>query len=77
MILTVAPEDYEFVPVWRLDKEKFLKVSSILPKDTKKELGEFLKRNVDLFPWKLEDILGINLDIITYELNVEHMKKLV
>lgn len=41
--------DYEMESVGTLNEEKFLKISSILPIDAKKELIEFLKRNVDLF----------------------------
>lgn len=32
---------------------------------------------VNLFAWKPQDMLDINHDIIAYELNVDHTKKLI
>lgn len=41
----------------------------------KEKMIEFLKRNANMFSWKLENIPRINLDIITYELNLDYTKK--
>lgn len=45
----MALKNYEFIPIGMLEEEKFLKISSIPPTNTKKELVEVLKRNIDLF----------------------------
>lgn len=36
---------------------------------------EFLKINADSFVWKLEDMLGINLDVIMHKLHLDYTKK--
>lgn len=58
-----------------MDMEIFLKINSILSVEVKEKLFEFLKRNMDLFAWKLEDMTGINVDIIVHELDMDHTKK--
>lgn len=75
-ILTMGHENYEIDLVGTVDKEKFIKVNFILPIDANEELVEFLKRNTFLFAQRLEDMPGINVDIITHKLIVNHMKKL-
>ena len=43
----------------------------------KDELVKFLKKNLDIFAWHHEDMLGIDGDVIEHHLNVDPMKKLV
>ena len=43
----------------------------------KDELVKFLKKNLDIFAWRHEDMLGIDGDVIEHHLNVDPMKKLV
>lgn len=70
-------KDYEVIHVWTFEDDKFLRISSKLLIDAKKELVKFLKRNVDLFAWKPKDMPSISPNIIAHELNVDYMKKLV
>lgn len=58
-------EDYEIVPM-EIEDGNFLKISCILPTDSKENLFEFLKKNVDLLAWKPKDMSGINPNIISH-----------
>lgn len=76
-ILTIGLKDYETVHMGARDEGKNSKINSKLSTNDKEDWIEFLKRNVKLFAWKLEEMLGINPNIITYEIKMDYMKKLV
>ena len=50
--------------------ERHTRVGVDLEEKTKKDLVQFLKKNVDVFAWSHEDMPGINPSVITYRLNV-------
>ena len=52
------------------DAEKFFQVGAKLPPQEKKELVEFLKRNIDMFAWDACDAPGIDPDFICHHLNI-------
>lgn len=71
----VAPEDYETILVGDLGEDKSLISSSKLSVEMRDSLIEFLKNNVDLFTWKLEDMLSVNPSIKSHELNIDNTKQ--
>ena len=52
------------------DSEKFFKVETQLPPQEKKELIEFLRRNVDMFARNAYEALGVDSSFICHHLNV-------
>ena len=52
------------------DIEKYTRVGAELEENTKKDLVQFLKKNVDVFAWSHEDMPGIDPRVITHRLNV-------
>ena len=61
----------EMEPIQLDDQPKHLAyIESKLAEDVKDLLIHFLKQNVEVFAWKLEDMGGIDSAVITYKLNV-------
>ena len=56
---------------------KTTQVGTSLNPQTKEEIINFLKDNLDVFAWSHEDMLGIPANIIQHHLNVDPKKKLV
>ena len=54
----------------RDDPEKFFQVESQLPHQEREELVEFLKRNINVFPWNTYEAPGVDPDFICHHLNV-------
>ena len=52
------------------DPEKFFQVGAQLPQQERKELVEFLKRNIDVFAWNTYEAPGVDPDFICHHLNV-------
>ena len=52
------------------DPEKFFKIRSQLPHQEREELIEFLKRNIDVFPWNAYEAPGIDPEFICHHLKV-------
>ena len=50
--------------------ERCTRVGADLEGKIKEDLVQFLKKNIDVFAWSHEDMLGINPSIITHFLNV-------
>ena len=75
-------EVLEDVPLDESNLEKFTRIETSMKKK-KQDLIQFLKKSMDVFTWSHEDMLGINLSVITYCLNVSlshkpvHQKKRV
>ena len=57
------------------DSSKTTKVGKELQNSLKDKLVKLLKRNLDVFAWSHEDMLGIDERVIEHCLNVDPMKK--
>ena len=70
-------EALETVELVEGEPTKVKNVGENLSPDMKKGIVEFLKRNLDVFAWSHEDMLGILENVIQHRLNVDPRKKLV
>ena len=52
------------------DIDKYFQVGIQLPIEDKKQLVDFLKGNVDVFPWNAYEAPGVDLEFICHHLNV-------
>ena len=70
--LDIRPTPSEELELVQLDDqpEHLAYIGSKLAKDVKDLLIRFLKKNVEVFAWKQEDIGGIDPAVITHNLNV-------
>ena len=50
--------------------ERCTRVGVDLERKIKEDLVQFLKKNIDVFAWNHEDMLGIDPSVITHRLNV-------
>ena len=50
--------------------ERCTRVGADLEEKIKKDLVQFLKKNIDVFAWSHEDMPGIDPSVITHHLNV-------
>ena len=50
--------------------ERCIRVGVDLERKIKEDLVQFLKKNIDVFAWNHEDMLGIDPSVITHRLNV-------
>ena len=50
--------------------ERFTRVGADLEEKNKKDLIQFLKKNIDVFAWNHKDMPGIDPSVITHHLNV-------
>ena len=57
------------------DPTKTIQVGTSLSPQTKKEIGNFPKDNLDVFAWSHEDMPSIPVSIIQHHLNVDSEKK--
>ena len=69
-IVAKPTEVLENIPLDESDLKKYTRVGAELEENTKKDLVQFLKENVDVFAWSHEDMPGINPGVITHRLNV-------
>ena len=70
-------KDLEDVKLVEGDPSKVTKVGKGLDPPMKEEIVEFLKKNLDIFAWTHEDMVGIDNRVIEHRLNVDPIKKLV
>ena len=70
-------EKLETIELAEGDPMKTTQVGTSLNPQTKEEIINFLKDNLDVFAWSHEDMLGIPANIIQHHLNVDPKKKLV
>ena len=68
-------EKLETIELVEEDPTKTTQVGTSLNLQTKKEIINFLRSNLDLFAWSHEDMPGIPADIIQHCLNVDPKKK--
>ena len=57
--------------------ERFTKIGASMEEKTKQDLVQFLRKSIDVFAWIHEDMLGIDLSVITHRLNVYPSSKLI
>ena len=63
-------EALENTPLDESNLERYTRVGTDLEEKTKKDLVQFLKKNIDVFAWSHEDMPGIYPSVITHRLNV-------
>lgn len=68
-------EDMESVELMEGDPSKTTNVGGELNPSLKKEMVEFLKKNMDIFTLIHKDMLGIDDSVIEHHLNVDPTKK--
>ena len=68
-------KDLQYVKLVEGDPSKVTKVRGGLEPPMKEEIVEFLKKNLDIFAWTHEDMLGIDNRVIEHRLNVDPTKK--
>ena len=69
-IVAEPTEAFENTPLDESNLERHTKVGADLEEKTKKDLVQFLKKNIDVFAWSHEDMPGIYPSVITHRLNV-------
>ena len=69
-IVAEPTEVLENITLDESDIEKYTRVGAELEENTKKDLVQFLKKNVDVFAWSHKDMPGIDPRVITHRLNV-------
>ena len=70
IIIAEPIEALENIPLDESNLERYTRVGTDLEEKTKKDLVQFLKKNIDVFAWSHEDMSGIDPGVITYRLNV-------
>ena len=60
----------ENIPLDESNPERCTRVGADLEEKNKKDLVQFLKKNIDVFAWSHEDMPGIDPSVITHRLNV-------
>ena len=69
-IVAEPTEALEDVPLDKDDPAKSTRIGADLEGEIKKGLICFLRKNIDVFAWSHEDMLGIAPSVITHRLNV-------
>ena len=70
-------EALETMELVKGETAKTTRIRTTLSPEMRTRLVQFLKKNLDVFAWSHEDMLGICLKVIQYRLNVDPEKKLV
>ena len=68
-------EALEDIPLDEDDPRKSTRIGADLEGNIKKDLIRFLRKNIDVFAWSHEDMLGIDPSVITHHLNVNPSSK--
>ena len=63
-------EALENIPLDERNLERYTRVGADLEGKNKKDLVQFLKKNIDVFAWSHKDMSGIDLGVITHRLNI-------
>ena len=59
------------------DTERYLKLGKDLAPKVKNQLAKFLKANLDVFTWNHEDMVGIDPNVMLYQLNIDPNHRLI
>ena len=76
-IVAEPTEALENIPLDERNPERYTRVRADLEGRSKKDLVQFLKKNIDIFAWSHEDMSGIDPGVITHRLNICPSFKLV
>ena len=76
-IVAEPTEALENIPLDESNLERYTRVRADLEEKDKKDLVQFLKKNIDVFAWSHEDMPGIDPSVITHRLNICPFFKLV
>ena len=68
-IVAEPTEMLENIPLDESNPERCTRVGADLEEKNKKDLVQFLKKNIDVFAWSHEDMSGIDPSVITHRLN--------
>ena len=60
----------EDVPLDEGNPEKLTRIGTSMEEKMKQDLVQFLRKSINVFAWSHEDMLGIDLSVITHHLNV-------
>ena len=74
-IVPEPTETLEDIPLDEDDPGKSTRIGADLEGKIKKDLIPFLRKNIDVFAWSHEDMLGINPSVFTHHLNVHPSSK--
>ena len=69
-IVAEPTEVLENIPLDESNLERYTRVGADLEENSKKDLVQFLKKNVHVFAWSHKDMSGIDPGVITHRLNV-------
>ena len=69
-IVAEPTETLENIPLDESNLERYTRVGTDLEEKSKKDLVQFLKKNVDVFAWSHKDMPGIDPGVITHRLNI-------
>ena len=69
-IVAKPTEALKNIPLDESNVKRYTRVGADLEEKTKKDLVQFLKKNIDVFAWSHEDMPGIDPSVITHLLNV-------
>ena len=69
-IVAEPTETLENIPLDESNPKRCTRVRADLEEKNKKDLVQFLKKNIDVFAWSHEDMPGIDPSVITHRLNV-------
>ena len=69
-IVAEPTEALKNIPLDESNVKRYTRAGADLEEKTKKDLVQFLKKNIDVFAWSHEDMLGIDPSVITHRLNV-------
>ena len=69
-IVAEPTKELENIPLDESNLERYTKVGANLKEKNKKDLVQFLKKNINVFAWSHEDMPGIDPSVITHRLNV-------
>ena len=69
-IVAEPTETLENIPLDEHNLERYTRVGADLEEKNKKDLVQFLKKNIDVFAWSHENMPGIDPSVIAHRLNI-------
>ena len=68
-------EALEIVELIEGNASKTIRIETTLSLEMRTKLVQFLKKNLDVFAWSFEDMLGISPKVIQHKLNMDSKRK--